>query len=91
MGRITRTSDPSEYRNIELELKVSQGIKLTKENLEDLMEYVMDEPESGWNYEEEYEEANYIQHYKMQIGNYEYSYRINLSYKLLTLLSIKKV
>lgn len=91
MSRITTTKNENEYINVDLDLKVSQGIKLSKENINDLQNHVLKEPDNGWNYDDNIQAAHYIQHYKMQIGSNVYLFRVNLSYKLLTLLSIEKV
>ena len=71
----------------ELKLKVSQGIYLTQENLQDLA-IINTIPDMGWNYDTETGHTNFVETVEVQMENHTYTLRVNLSWGMITLLEV---
>lgn len=77
----------------EMKLKVMQGVKLTQDQAKEVAESIMTEPDMGWGWDMSqgvngaptpnvYEE-------ELQGEHGTYSYRVNLSWDMITLKSVK--
>ena len=78
---------------MEMKLKIEKGIKLTQDQVIEIGNSLMQEPDMGWDWDLEHNEPASVRHksYDVQLdGEYgTYHYRVNLSLELITILSVK--
>lgn len=72
-----------------MKLKIAQGILLTKEQLEEVANTIMTKPDMGWNYDDETKETKLVQNFVLDGEHGRYSYRVNLSWEMITLLFVE--
>ena len=83
------TKDANIYKNVEMELKFEQGIKLPCSIINMLVEIVQ-EPKQGWNFDKSIDGASFTNDYIVSNDKYIIEYRVNLSWKMITILKIKE-
>jgi len=78
---------------MEMTLKFAPGVRPTQEQALEIAQVVMAEPDMGWDWDLEHNEPASVRHksYDVQLdGEYgTYHYRVNLSWELITILSVK--
>jgi hypothetical protein len=80
----------------EMQLKIEQGIKLTREQVLEIGNTIMQEPDMGWKPwvfdsaadREEWEKRHKWEE-ELQGEHGTYTYRINLSWNMITILDVK--
>lgn len=80
----------------EMQLKIEQGIKLTREQVLEIGNTIMQEPDMGWKptvFDSAAERDEWEKRYKWEVhmsGEHgEYLYRVNLSWNMITILEVK--
>ena len=73
-----------------MKLKLKQGVSLSQNQAKEVANVIMEEPDIGWEKTRE-EKGSHVFDIKLQ-GEYGiYIYRVNLAFKLITLLKVKKL
>lgn len=73
-----------------MKLKIERGILLTEEQLKEVLELIMLEPDMGWNYNEETGKYDKVTT-NITCGDTgtTYTYRVNTSWDMITLLKVE--
>lgn len=72
-----------------MELKVMHGVRLNKNQLQEVVNLVMSQPDMGWNYNEDTGVQDNVMNVVTSADYGTYTYRVNLSWNLITLLSVE--
>lgn len=70
-----------------MELKIAQGVRLTREQVKEIHDIVMNEPDMGWDYDLDSRESNKTNVYDVELSGEHgtYHHRVNLSWGLITI------
>ena len=74
-----------------MKLKLEQGIRLTQAQVLEIAKIIMTEPDLGWDYDLDSKSSNKTNVYEDKlIGKHaSYHYRVNLSFKMITILKVE--
>lgn len=76
---------------MEMKLKYAQGVSTTQEQAREVAELVMSEPDYGWAYDSDKRKPMKTGVYDVELHAEHgvYTYRVNISFRLITLKSVK--